>query len=66
MKRHGHMLILGIHRVLLLLHTKLFTHCPTHDPANTKEHPIQLGSCLYLHIQTPQIANVHKTDTTTT
>ena len=66
MKCHGHTFILGVHGVLSLLHTELFTHCLTHDPANAKKHPIQLGSCLYLHIQTPQITNVHKTNTVTT
>ena len=66
MKHHGHTFILRVHGVLLLLHTKLFTHCLTHDPINMKERPIQLGSHLYPCIQTPQITNVRKTNTTTT
>ena len=66
MKCHGHPFLFRIHRVLLLLHTELLTHCLTYDPANTKECPIQLGSHLYLCVQTPQITNVHKTNTMTT
>ena len=66
MKCHRYTLISGVYRVLPLLHTELLTHCLTHDPTNMKECPIQLGPLLYLHIQTPQVINVHKTDTMTT
>ena len=63
---HWYTFIPGIHRVLLILHTKLFTHCLTPDPANMKKCPIQLGLLLYLSVQTSQITNVHETDTMTT
>ena len=66
MKRHGHTLIFGIHRILSLLHTELLAHRQTHDPANVKKCPIQLGSILHLCVQTSQITNVCKTNTTTT
>ena len=60
------MLLPRVHRILSLLHTELLAHCLTYDPANTKECPIQLGSLLHSCLQTPQIINVHKTDTMTT
>ena len=43
MKRYRHMFLPGIHGILSLLYPKLLTHCSTHDPVDTKEHPIQLG-----------------------
>ena len=65
-EHYGYTFLLGIHGILLLLHTQLFTHCSTYDPADVKEHPIYLGSILYLCIWTSQITHVLETYITPT
>ena len=65
-KCHRCALLPGIHRVLLLLYTKLLTHHPTPDTTHMEKHPIQLGSNMHACLWTPQVTNVHKTHTLTT